>query len=358
MIYRPSSQIRLAAFVSAGLAVAGVAFAVAQGQPASPSSAAKAPATSSAPVAVVDGQAITSEELDAALGMSLAKLEQDIYTLRRDRLEAMIGEKLLAREAAKRGVEVKDLVATEITAKITPVTEAEVNGFYDANKARLPDSPDIKGQIKQFLENQRTQTRGQAFIAELRKSSKVELALAAPPVRRTALKTDGAPVRGNASAPVTLVEFSDFHCPYCKRVQATLTELLSRYPDKLRIVYMDLPIESLHPTAQRASEAARCARDQNKFWEYHDKIYAGGPDTSPEYLRKLATDVGLDVGGFEQCLASGKHKPGIASDLEQASRLGLNGTPAFFVNGRPLSGAQPLEAFVQLIDEELQLGSK
>jgi protein-disulfide isomerase len=182
----------------------------------------------------------------------------------------------------------------------------------------------------------------------------VEVSLATPPVRRTALQIDGAPVRGNPSAPITVVEFSDFHCPYCKRVQPTLMELLNRYPDKVRIVYMDLPIDSLHPQAARASEAARCARDQGKFWEYHDRIYAGGPDTTPEYLRKMAAEVGLDVGAFEQCLASGKHKEGIQADLQQASRLGLNGTPAFFVNGRPLSGAQPIEAFVQLIDEELQ----
>jgi protein-disulfide isomerase len=346
---------RLVLLMGLAMTVTGAVVACAQGQPGSPASSTSTP---SAPVAVVDGQAITTEELESALGMSLAKLEQDIYTLKRDRLEAMIGEKLIAREAAKRGIEVKDLIAAEITGRITPVTDAEVDSFYEANKARLPESPDIKSQIKQYLESQRTQTRAQTYVAELRKAAKVDVSLTPPPVRRTALQIDGAPVRGNVSAPVTVVEFSDFHCPYCKRVQPTLLELLSRYPDKVRIVYMDLPIDSLHPTAPRASEAARCARDQNKFWEYHDKIYAGGPDTSPEYLRKLATEVGLDVGTFEQCLASGKHKEGIQTDLQQASRLGLNGTPAFFVNGRPLSGAQPIEAFVQLIDEELQLDAK
>jgi protein-disulfide isomerase len=229
-----------------------------------------------------------------------------------------------------------------------------VDGFYEANKARLPTSPDIKGQIRQYLTNQRVQARGQAFVAELRGGSKVEVRLEAPPIRRASVNTEGAPVRGNPSAPVAVVEFSDFHCPFCKRVQPTLLELLAKYPDKVKVVYMDLPLDSLHPQARRASEAARCARDQGKFWEYHDKIYGGGPDVSPEYLNRLATEIGLDVAAFEQCLASGKHRAGIQSDLDQGTRLGLSGTPAFFINGRPLSGAQPVEAFVQIIDEELR----
>jgi protein-disulfide isomerase len=310
-------------------------------------------------VALVEGQPITMEELEKSLGTSLTKLEQDIYTLKRDRLEAMIGEKLLSREAARRGIDVKALVDTEITAKAGTVTDEEVNAFYESNKARLPNAADIKSQIKQYLTNQRVQTRGQAFVAELRSGAKVDVTLPSPPVRRAALSIEGAPVRGNPAAPVTIVEFSDFHCPYCKRVQPTLLELLSKYPDKVRIVYKDLPLESLHPQARRASEAARCARDQNKFWEYHDKIYAGGPDVTPENLRKMATEIGLDVGAFETCLASGKHLPGIQTDVSQGSELGLSGTPAFFVNGRPLSGAQPTEAFSRIIDEELQTqGSK
>jgi protein-disulfide isomerase len=306
------------------------------------------------PVAVVDGQPITLEELEASLGTSLTKLEQDLYNLKKERLDSMIGERLLAREAGKRGVEVKQLVETEITAKIPPVTDQEVDAFYETNKARLPTAPDIKSQIKQFLASQRAQARGQAYIAELRSSTKVDVALAAPPVRRATVPVEGAPIRGTKAAPITIVEFSDFHCPFCKKVQPTLMEVLAKYPDKVRLIYKDLPLEGLHPQARRASEAARCAGDQGKFWEYHDKIYAGGPDVAPEYLRKLATDVGLELKAFETCLADGKHKPGIQTDLDQASQLGLSGTPAFFINGRPLSGAQPLDAFVKIIDDELQ----
>jgi protein-disulfide isomerase len=164
---------------------------------------------------------------------------------------------------------------------------------------------------------------------------------------------DGAPVRGPADAPVTLVEFSDFHCPFCKRVQPTLTQLLERYPGKVRLVYRDFPIDSLHPQARRAAEAARCARDQGKFWEYHDVVFAQPPQAAPEDLSRYAGQVGLDLATFESCLSGGVHRASVQRDVDEASRFGLNGTPAFFINGRPLTGAQPLEAFVRVIEEEL-----
>jgi protein-disulfide isomerase len=340
------------------VSVAGLGVGLAMRTSASAGRQEAAPASGSSVVATIEGQTITMADLEASLGTSLTKLEQDLYNLKRDRLEAMIGEKLIEREAAARGVAVKDLLDAEVTKKITAVTDEEVNTFHEANKARLPTAADIKGQIKQYLENQRLQGRAQAFVGELRKKANVELSLPSPPVRRVHVDIEGAPIRGLATAPVTVVEFSDFHCPFCKRVQPTLLSLLARYPDKVRVVYKDLPLDTLHPQARRASEAARCARDQGKFWEYHDKIYEGGADVSPEYLRRLATDVGLDVAAFEQCLASNKHTAGIQADVAQGSELGITGTPGFFINGRALSGAQPLEAFVQIIEDELSAQAK
>jgi protein-disulfide isomerase len=338
-------------FTTSGFVVAAVALAAC-----APSSAAQAGKPDpNAPAAVIDGQTITMGELEESLGTALSKLEQDLYNLKRERLDAIIGERLLLAEAAKRGVDREKLVQAEVTEKITQVTDQEVESFYETNKSRLPaTTTDIKPQIRQFLTQQRVQARTQAYISELRNSAKVDVSLVAPPVRRAKLDLEGAPVRGNDKAPVTIAEFSDFHCPFCKRVQPTLLDLLSKYPEKIRIVYKDLPLPSLHPQAHRAAEAARCARDQNKFWEFHDKMFAGSTDTSAEYFRKLATSVGLDVTAFEQCLASGKHNPGIQVDIDEGAQLGITGTPAFFINGRELSGAQPIEAFVKVIDEELE----
>ncbi len=151
-----------------------------------------------------------------------------------------------------------------------------------------------------------------------------------------------------------IVEFQDFHCPFCKRVQGTIGELLTRYGDKVKVVHRHFPIDQLHPHARKGHEAARCADEQGKFWAYHDKIYENAPKASPEHLKAFAHEVGLDDRAFEQCLASGKHRAAVQRDVEEGQRLGVTGTPTFFINGRRLTGAQPLETFAQAIDENVR----
>jgi protein-disulfide isomerase len=152
---------------------------------------------------------------------------------------------------------------------------------------------------------------------------------------------------------VTIIEFTDFHCQFCSRVQATLNQLLARFGDKLKHVYRDFPIDQLHPQARNAAEAARCANEQGKFWEYHDMLFANPADASMEKLKIYAQVVGLDLPAFEQCLTSGKYQAAVQKDIEEGTRVGVTGTPAFFINGRLISGAQPLETFVRVIEEEL-----
>ncbi len=140
---------------------------------------------------------------------------------------------------------------------------------------------------------------------------------------------------------MTLVESSDFHCPFCKRVQPTLTQLLERYPGKVKLVYRDFPLDSLHPEARRAAEAARCAHDQGKFWEYQTLLFAGPASATPEELDRYAGQAGLDTASFGHCLSGGVHRAAVQRDIDEGARLGVAGTPGFFINGRPLSGAQP-----------------
>jgi protein-disulfide isomerase len=313
------------------------------------------PAGAERVVATIDGERITEAELDRAVGAELGRLEQQIHDLRQRRLDAMIGERLLAREAAKRQLAVDALLTNEVDAKLAPITDEDVTRFYEANKARLPNAPNIRDQIRSYLQMQRREDAKDDFIGALRASAAVSITLVPPPVRRAEVTVDTAPIRGEVAAPVTVVEFSDFHCPYCRTVQPTLLQLLDRYPGKVRLVYKDLPLDGLHPNARQASEAARCANDQGKFWPFHDALYssAAGTDVSIEALTGHATKVGLDVAAFKQCLDSDRHLAGIQRDVEQAERLGLSGTPAFFVNGRLLTGAQPLEGFAKIVDEEL-----
>jgi protein-disulfide isomerase len=306
-------------------------------------------------LAEVNGEPITAADVERALGAKLSRLEEQIYNLKRDELENLIAQRLLTQEAARRGTSVSALIDSEVTAKVGLVTEQEIDTFFQANKARLKgDESSIRENIRAHLQQQKLVTRRQRFIENLRSQSKVLVRLQAPAVVRVAVSTEGAPIRGAAQAPVTLVEFSDFHCPFCSRAQATLKHVLERYPDKVKLVYRDFPLDRLHPQARHAAEAPRCAHDQGKFWEYHDVLYANTPRAASEDLRRYAQQVGLDVVKFEQCVSSGVHKAAVQRDIEEGSRLGVTGTPAFFINGRPLEGAQPLEAFVRLIEEELR----
>jgi protein-disulfide isomerase len=310
--------------------------------------------TATEPLAEVNGDAIGAKDVETALGARLSHLEEQIYDLKRQQLDALIAERLLAQEAAKRKTSVAALVDAEVTAKAEPVTEQQIEAVYQANKARLRgDEATIRQNVRAHLQQQKVAARRALFVESLRSQAKILVRLQPPPVVRVTVSTEGAPLRGAAEARVTLVEFSDFQCPYCKRAQATLKQILERYPGKVRHLFRDFPLESLHPEAKRAAEAARCAQDQGKFWEYHDVLFANSPNLATDDLRRYAEQVGLEVPTFERCVSSGVHRATVQRDVEEGARLGVNGTPAFFINGRALHGAQPLEAFARVIEEEL-----
>ena len=307
------------------------------------------------PLAELDGEAITAEEVEKTIAAQLSKLEEQIYNLKRQKLEALIAERLLAREAAQRGITVQALLDAEVTAKVALVTEQEIETSYQANKARLKGSEaTARDQLRAQLQKQRVEAAREAFVQSLHSQAKVVVHLKAPAVFRAEVSVDGAPFKGPATAPVTIVEFSDFHCPFCKRVLPTLGQLESQYGDKVKLVFRDYPIDNLHAAARKAHEAARCAHDQGQFWAYHDALFANAPKASPEQLKTYAQEVGLDVPAFERCVNSGTHQAAVQRDVEEGSRVGVTGTPAFFINGRLVSGAQPLESFVRVIQEELE----
>jgi protein-disulfide isomerase len=304
------------------------------------------------PLALVNDEPISSDEVEKPLGAQISKLEEQIYALKRQRLEGLIQTRLLAKEASKRGLSVPALLEAEVTAKISPVTDQEIETYYQANKIKYPGA-NYRQTIQSQLENQRRGARQQAFIQALRAQANIVINLKPPPVYRANVSVEGAPVRGSAKAPVTIIEFSDFHCPYCKQVQPTLSRILSEYGDRVRLAYRDFPLDQLHPSARTAAEAARCAKDQGKFWELHDKLYGGGTDASPETLTRLAREIDMDVIAFQQCLSIGKHRSEIDRDIQEATNFGVTGTPGFFINGRLVSGAQAYESFARVIDEEL-----
>jgi protein-disulfide isomerase len=307
-------------------------------------------------LAVVNGVSITAAEVDAKLGASLAKLQEQIYTMQRAQLDALIDEQLLSAEAATRKITLDALTQTEITARIQPVTTADASAFYEANKARLQGGTftTLQEQIKTHITSQRLTARRQEFVATLREKAAVKMLLVAPEPFRSEVATAGSPVRGNPNAPVTIVEFSDFHCPFCRRAHPVIQQVLAKYGDRVRLVYKDMPLDNLHPSARAAAEAARCADEQGKFWEFHDKLFASEPDASPATLNRLAQEAGINLAPFEACYKERRFKAQVDASAQEGTRLGVTGTPTFFINGRTVTGALPLDSFAKVIDEELK----
>lgn len=334
-----------------GLGVATIVFALAcstQGAPQGAAAASKAQQGTGGPLAIVGGVEITEADLD--IRGELIRLQQEEYQLKSQALEEAIASKLIEQEAAKRGVSVEQLELTEINSKVEEPSDLQVEAFYEQQKARIRQPLEaVRPQVKELLSNlQQREVRGQ-FVETLRADAAVQVLLDAP---RLPVSLEGAPMQGPADAPVLIVEFSDFQCPYCRQVQPTIKQLQAKYGDKLRWSFKDLPLISIHPEAQKAAEAARCAGDQDKFWEYRAKMFAN-TDINAGLHARTAEELGLDSAQFQACLESDRYAEAVAADSAEAESMGISGTPAFLINGVLLSGAQPLEAFEQVIDREL-----
>jgi protein-disulfide isomerase len=311
--------------------------------------AAVAPAQDKA-AATVAGEPIPLAAVDELVKSQLMEIRAREHQLRSQALDALVAQALLEKEAKARGVSEEALEKAEILDKVA-VGEAEARAYYEANKARIGTMPEEEAmkQIRAGLAQQRQGERRAAFAKELR--SKYDVKVMLEPYR-VSVELGDAPVRGNASAPVTILEFSDFQCPYCVRARPTVAKVREAYGDKVRFAFRHFPL-SFHAQAQKAGEAAACAGDQGRFWEMHDRLWASPQKLAVPDLKEHAAALGLDAASFGQCLDSGKHASVVERDEEAGQGYGVSGTPAFFVNGRPLVGAQPFEAFQQVIDDEL-----
>jgi len=304
-------------------------------------------------LAKVGDHTITEADIADAIAGPMVQITQQMYAAKKQAVDAAIAEYLVDQEAQKREVTREQLLQQEVTDKLPAVTDAEVQQVYDANHAQLGNKTleESKPQIVQQLMGTQQQQRLQVFLQALRRAAAVKMYLQ-PPVLTVA--TEGAPVRGSATAPVTIVEFSDFQCPYCARVQPTLAQVRDTYKDKVKIVYKDFPLR-IHNNAQKAAEAARCVfeQDKEKYWAYHDKLFDNAHALAVENLKQYAVDLQFDAAHFTTCLDSGKYAAAVQQDMVMGLKVGISGTPAFVVNGRFLAGAQPFSAFQEAIDDAL-----
>jgi protein-disulfide isomerase len=327
-------------------------------RPALGAASGQAKADPASKVATFDGGAVTAGELDEVIKRDLAKAEADhqqrLHELRRAGVDALVTKKLVEAKAKAAGVSPEALVKREVDDKIGAPAEQEMRGLYDQARASgqpLPPYEQVKGDIDRYLRSQRTQDARRAWYDKLRADAKVEVLLPAYQPPRVAVAAEG-PSKGPASAPVTIVEFSDFECPFCVRAEETVKQVMKQYEGKVRLVYRDFPLPN-HRNAHKAAEAAHCAGDQAKYWEMHEKLFASHTALGVPQLKGYAKELGLDAAKFDRCLDSGEKAKLVDAGKKAGEEAGVTGTPAFFVNGMLLSGAQPVEAFKALIDAEL-----
>ena len=310
-------------------------------------------------VATVGSASITLAEVDdkalqqPAGGFGEVKLVQALYEARSAALEEMIGNILLDQEAKARQIDRTKLEEQEVDAKVVPVTDVEVADWYQTNQARVRGATldQVRGAIKEFLMHGRTQALRQDYIDRLKGKTPFRILLEPP---RQVVATAGRPAKGPANAPIELIEFSDFQCPFCLQANPTVNQLLSTYGDRIRLVYRHYPLPN-HPNARPAAEAAECASEQDKFWPFHDRLFANPAKLADSDLKQAATELGLDSARFNSCFDARKYTSQVDADIRAGNEAGVSATPAFFINGRLLSGAQPFAAFKGIIDEELAL---
>jgi protein-disulfide isomerase len=308
-------------------------------------------------VARIGDVAVTSAELEEAWRLNDAssrlRMLQDLYDTRRRALDVLVGERLVDREAAARGMTREELLEVELPARTIEVTDGEIDLIYERNADRFPGRTleQMRPEIRAVLEQQRPLQALHAYMNELRGlADDVSVLLEAPRHAVEALAED--PVRGPDTAPVELIEFSDFDCPYCKRATETVERLMEQFEGQIRFVYKDYPLPS-HPNAFKAAEAGNCAHEQGRFWELHDTMFASQGELGVDALKGYAADLGLDPDAFNECLDSGRHAATVDRDMRIGMSHGVASTPTLFLNGRAVLGAAPYGTFVEIVREEL-----
>jgi len=316
-----------------------------------------------APVAMVKGRAISYADLEAQIGDKLAKqqeehvakLQQLDVSYARDRhafvekeLGKLIDDRVLELEATAR----KSTSAALLEAiKTRSISDEEVRSFYNQNAARINQPLDqIAPKIKSYLQTQASDKSKRDYLDLLR--GKYSASMTLEPLREQVAAT--GPARGPEIAQITIVEFSDFQCPFCGKFEPELQKVLTAYPTNVRLVYRNLPLPSVHPEAEKAAEAAVCADRQGKFWEMHDTLFSEQSALDQPSLKEKAKRLGLDTAKFNDCLEKGEAVASIKADEVEAQRLGLDATPATFVNGRFVNGAVSYDELVTMIKDELR----
>jgi len=287
-------------------------------------------------MATVNGQPITSGDIEDALRPLIFKAQEQLYALRREVLDPKINGTLLSQEAGRRKVTIDALLAAEVTAKLKEVTAPEAQAFYEQNKDRIEGGGDfqqLKEKILQYLQDQERRRAEESYAQRLRRAAALQVFLGAPEPPAYTIPTDDQPWRGGPNAPATIVEFTDYQCPSCAQLLPVLEKLAEEYGDRVNLVVRDFPLQQ-HAEAFKAAEAAEAARAQGKYWEYVRLLYAQQSALDVGNLKEYASRLGLDRKEFDQALDSGRYAGQVQRDVQDGRKMGVDSTPVVFINGR------------------------
>ena len=312
--------------------------------------------TSETVVASVNGREITLLEVDETVSTAVAPVEQQLYAIRKVALENLITTRVLEAEARARGVTV-DALRQVLTRSDVNVTRAQVEDAYAQNASFFAAmSPDeARERLRLDLETQARMKNYRAAIEGLRKKWTVTVNLVAPPLG-VELDDGLSPARGPTKAVVTIVEFSDFECPFCRQVQETLKQIVTKYGAEVRLVFKHLPSEG-HRNSLPAARAAYCAGEQERFWEFHDALFGASKLSSDSFAERAAL-LGLGREKFAECVKAERSRAAVLKDIEAAKRYHIDSTPTFVINGKLVKGALSFAEFQSLIERELSLTRK
>jgi predicted DsbA family dithiol-disulfide isomerase len=302
-------------------------------------------------LASVNGSDITLKQVDDSVSARIYPLQQQLYAIRKAALENLVTSRVLESEATARAVSIEEL-RRQLTRGELKVTRAQVEEAYAQNASFFAAmSPDeARERLRLDLENQARMKHYRTALEALRTKWVAKMSFAAPPFVLE-LDDGSSPTKGAAKPAVTIVEFSDFECPFCNEVQPTLKQVMQRYGNEVRLVFKHLPSEG-HRNSLPAARAAYCAGEQNRFWQFHDALFASGKFT-PATFDEIAVALGLGMPKFQACVRSEQSRIAIVKDLETARLFRIESTPSFIVNGKLITGAISFAEFQKIIEREL-----
>ena len=301
-------------------------------------------------LATVNGKAITTQDLEQKEVNRLLQAQYQYYQAERKALDDLIVQRLLEEEAQKQGISTDDLLKREVDSKVKDPNEDQLQVYYEGLDSKEPYDQ-VRGKIMEHIRDLRRSKLRSAYIETLRAKATIVVQLA-PPMANVGTE-NAAVTEGRSDAPVQVVEFADYQCPYCQRVNPDLNKLIDEYAGKVSVVYRDFPLP-MHPHAEKAAEAARCAGQQGKFWAYHNLLFQDKKLDTPD-LKQEATVLHLDSAKFDKCLDSAEEAANVKKDQDEGMKLGLSGTPSFFINGHFISGAVDYTTLHQMVEQQLTL---